>query len=197
MASEPDIRLRADRLFVEHLCALTGKTASALAAGAGMAATTLNRYASAKVKPTSTLKDSTIQKIAKHWGLDPIDLAINRRNIEDGLRDGKSATDIVHMLGKGGRTSSTAKGRGFKEDDTDMFKVQEPDPLMDRIMGATYEVWFHSSWRDAVAFENLPSIVRLLYSRARTEAKAPVIAEIKKRATDMLAVMAMEGKKRK
>ncbi len=162
-----------------------------------MAATTLNRFVSPKFKPTSTLKDSTIQKIARQWRLDAMELAIDRKNIEDALRDAKTTAYIARMLANRGRTPIAPKASGFSERDPGAFKEQERDPLMDRIMGATYDVGFHSTLHDAVAFDDLPSLVRLLYSRARTEAKAPVIAEIKKRAADMLAVMAMETKKRK
>src|SRR5262245_7416492 len=89
MPSELDIRLRAERAFVEYLSQATGQSASALARGAGMAATTLNRFVSKKVKLESTLKDYTIQKIAQKWGLDYLELLGYRKKIEEAVRVGK------------------------------------------------------------------------------------------------------------
>jgi transcriptional regulator with XRE-family HTH domain len=193
MASDLDIRLRAERAFIQYLCVATGESASALAAGSGMAATTLNRFLSKKIKLKSTLKDSTIQKIAERWGFDYLELLGYRKKIEDALRDGRAIPDFQKTRF---RSSETRIG-GLKEAPGRSFAAPERDPLMDQIMGATYEVWFHSDYRDVVDFSRLPELVRLLYGRARSEPKTPAANEIKKRAADMLAVAAMKkvGKK--
>lgn len=193
MENSLDIRLRADRAFVEYLCAITGETASAIAREAGMAPTTLNRYLSKKVKLTSTLKDSTIQKIAEKWGFDYLELMIYRKRIEEALRQGKAIPDIRKNRFK----PLATRVAGFKEPGASPMATSERDPLMDQIMGATYEVWFNSPYRETVEFDRLPGFVRLLYSRTRAEKKSPTVAETKKRAADMLAVASMEGKKKK
>lgn len=193
MDSDLDFRLKTDRLFIEYLCDTTGKSASALAAGAGMAPTTLNRFLSKKVKLQSSLKDTTIQRIAAKWGFDHLELLAYRKKIEESLRAGKSLPDIHKMRSK----ALTASG-AFREPRSRLFDAPERDPLMDDIMNASYDAWFNGDHRDDVAFERLPGLVRLLYSRMRTEAKPPNAAEIRKRAADMLAVAAMEtGGKRK
>lgn len=185
MANDLEMRLRADRLFIEHLCKLTGKSASALASGAGMASTTLNRFVSKKVKPKSILKDVTIEKIAKKWGLDYFALAIHRKKIEQALREGKTIP------------SSPAKSAAFWEPPPPRFAGQERDPLLDRIMNTTYKVWFDSTYKNEVEITRLPGIVRLLYSRGKSDSRPPSATEIKKRATDMFALIAMEAAKKK
>jgi hypothetical protein len=193
MPNEMDIRLRAERAFVEYLCEATGQSASALASGAGMAATTLNRFVSKKVKLESTLKDSTIQKIAKKWGLDYLELMGYRNKIEQAIREGKA----VPTFQKNRFKAVEVQVGGMNEPNPRTFTVPERDPLMDQIMGATYDVWFHSSYRNSVDFGKLPELVRLLYGRARSEPKAPAATEIKKRAADMLAVAAMKKGRKK
>lgn len=89
MSKDQQIRLQADRVFVEQLCVLAGKTASAIALSAGMAPTTLNRYVSKKIMPSSTLKDSTIEKIADVLGLDGLVLLTHRKFIEQALLAGQ------------------------------------------------------------------------------------------------------------
>jgi transcriptional regulator with XRE-family HTH domain len=193
MDSDLDLRLKTDRLFVEYLCETTGKSASALATGAGMAPTTLNRFLSKKVKLQSSLKDTTIQRIAAKWGFDHLELLGYRKKIEESLRTGKSLPDIHKM-----RAKALASTGAFREPRSKLFDTPERDPLMDDIMGATYDTWFNGDHQDKVPFERLPDLVRLLYGRARVEPKPPNAAEIKKRAADMLAVAAMEtGGKRK
>ncbi len=192
MPSNLDTRLRADRAFIQYMCDATGQSASALASGAGMAPTTLNRFLSKKVKIKSTLKDSTIQKIAERWGLDYLDLMTRRKKIEEALLEGKTIADFKQAPLKQTETRSM----GMKEPRR-REGMPERDPLMDDIMGATYHVWFHSDYRDVVAFDKLPDLVRVLYGRARSEPKLPTANEIKKRAMDMLAVAAMaKGKKK-
>lgn len=192
MSSDLDTRLRAERVFIEYLCRATGQSASALATGAGMAATTLNRFLSKKIKLKSTLKDSTIRKIAERWGFDYLELMGYRKKIEEALREGRSVGDFQKTRFKNPETHAL----GLREANTRPFTGMERDPLMDQIMGATYDVWFHSPYRDTVDFGKLPELVRLLYTRARAEPKPPAAAEIKKRAADMLAVAAMKkGKK--
>ncbi|MGE3623535.1 MAG: hypothetical protein AB7H77_06665 [Bdellovibrionales bacterium] len=187
MGNDLDIRLRADRVFVENLCAMTGKSASSLATGANMAATTLNRFVSKKAKLSSTLKDSTIDKIARRWGLDYLDLTAYRKAIGDALREGRAVPEFGKFTARQGKTG------GLKESVQHTFATPARDALMDRIMGATYDVWFHSECRETVEFDRLPGIVRLLYSRAKAEGRPPAAGEIKKRAADILAVVAMEG----
>src|SRR5690349_11468957 len=138
MGNDLDIRLRADRLFVQHLCDMTGKSASALPAGAGMASTTLNRFVGRKVKVKSTLKDLTIQKIAKGWGLDYAELSAHRKGIEEALREGRPLADIE----KGRFETVKAPSGRLKEPSAHAaFSGVARDPLMDRVMGITYEVW--------------------------------------------------------
>jgi len=196
MGNDTDIRFKADRIFVKQLCAITGKSASALAAGANMAATTLNRFVSGKVKPTSTLKDLTIEKIAKRWGLDYLRLTSYRKEIEEALRAGKAVPDFENRRLKTG-ARARSRSAGLKEPPPFRpFEGPSRDPLMDQIMGAAYDIWFNASYRDAVAFERLPDLVRLLYGRTKLESKVPPMAEIKKRIADMLAVMALEKQKK-
>ena len=191
MANELELRLKADRAFVEYLCEATGQSASAIATGAGMAPTTLNRFLSKKIKLRSTLKDITIRRIAETWGLDHLDLITYRKKIEDALRAGKTVPAFQKNRFK---SAESAPGR-LKEPPANDMPMPARDPLMDQIMSATYDVWFHSDYKKSVAFERLPDLVRLLYGRMRMETKKPVAGEIRKRAADMLAVAAMEGKK--
>jgi transcriptional regulator with XRE-family HTH domain len=192
MGNDLDIRLRADRLFVQYLCEKTGKSASALAAGAGMASTTLNRFVSKKIKVKSTLKDMTIQKIAKGWGLDYPELAAHRKSIEEALREGRSLADIQ----KGRFEIVGVPGGKVKEPSVyAAFSGAARDPLMDRIMGITYEVWFNSSQRSKIELDDVAQLARLLYAHIKAETKRASPDEIKKRAADMLAAAAVGKKK--
>jgi hypothetical protein len=191
MGNDLDIRLRADRLFVQYLCEITGKSASALAAGAGMASTTLNRFVGKKIRIKSTLKDVTIQKIAKSWSLDYAELTAYRKGIEEALHEGRSLLDIQ----KGRFAAAETPSGKMKEPAGSAFNAPPRDPLLDQIMSATYEVWFNSAYRKKIEFEQLPDFVRLLYTRIKTEAKRPNLEEIKKRAADMLAAASLGKKK--
>lgn len=189
MEQELDIKLRTDKFFIEYLSKATGKSASALASEAGMAPTTLNRFLSKKVKIKSSLKDTTIQKIATKWGFDYVALIAYRKKIEDSIRSGKQLPAIQKKPHK-----KTGASTGGYEPRSRLFDEPDHDPLMDQIMGATYGAWFNLDDRDDVAFEKLPGLVRLLFSRSQNDKKQPSLSEIKKRAADMLAVAAMHGK---
>jgi hypothetical protein len=193
MGNDLDIRLKTDRAFIEYLCEMTGKSASALSSGAGMAPTTLNRFLSKVVKLKSSLKDTTIRKLAQTWGFDYLELMAYRKKIEDSLREGKSVPDFRKTRFK----TPEARILAAAEPLAQSFDAPDRDPLIDQIMGAAYDVWFHSSYKNSVPFDRLPDLVRLLYSRARAEKKPPSSAEIKKRAADMLAAIAMKTGRKK
>ncbi len=146
-----------------------------------MAATTLNRFLRNTPTTKSTLKDSSIQKIATRFNLDYFVLSNYKKRIEQALQNGKAIP-----------APPGPKASGFGESSAPAFAAPTRDPLMDRIMGATYDAWFQSNYRETIPFDRIPNIVHLLFSRAKAEKKSPNADDIKKRAADMLAVMAMK-----
>jgi hypothetical protein len=188
MMLKTDMRIQADKALIEYLCKTTGRSASALATSAGMAPTTLNRFLSQKIKVKSTLKDTTLQKIAARWGLNELDILAYRQHIQDALRTGKP----IPPFRKISFDATPTSGSGLREQTpAPPLPVPERDPLMDQIMGVTYEAWFHSPQRDAVAFDRLPDLVRLLYGRIRQEKKKITPRDLRSRAQDILTFAAL------